>query len=211
MSVRAAALVSIGILALTLARQATGQVEDQAYSPHAAPPLHQVAPAQPMPVHNGPIARFVHSVVRDWKRNNCWPEPFVCPDRQFARQPFVTMVHNGWRRQNLLSTYHFKGETGELNPAGEEKLRWILLQAPEHHRTVYVGRGRSVEETATRVASVQRSASQIVPEGPAAAIVETNLEPGGWPAERVEAIGRSFEESAPPPRLPECSGGTETD
>lgn len=150
----------------------------------------------------GPLAKFARSVVRDWKRNNCWPEPFFCPDRGHVRAPFVAMVDNGWQRQNLLGAFHFEADSGILNPAGEEKLRWILTEVPEHHRTVYVSRGAGPDETAARMASVEKSASQIVREGPIPAIVETSISSGGWPAERVDVINRKFQESTPAPRLP---------
>ena len=40
------------------------------------------------------------------------------------------MVANGWRRQNLLSDYHFNEENPQLNLAGETKVHYILTQMP---------------------------------------------------------------------------------
>jgi hypothetical protein len=170
----------------------------------ASPALAQCTSptCQPGYACNDPVSAAVKSVVRDWKRNNCWPEPFVYPDRQNVRAPFVLMVSNGWRRQNLLGSNHFQMDAGSLTAAGQEKLRWILTEAPEQHRTVYVTRAYTAQETVARIAAVQKSAAQIMPEGPIPPILETNLTAPGCPAERVDAISRKFQETAPAPRLP---------
>ena len=164
------------------------------------------APAQAQ----GPVARMLGSISRDWKRNNCWPKPFDYPDRQSVRAPFAIMVQNGWRRQNLLGDYHFEADSAKLTPAGEEKLRWILLEAPEQHRTIYVGRARTAKQTTERIESVQKLAEQILPDGPLPAVLETNIAPSGWPAERIDTIGRKFEASTPNPQLPAPSKSGES-
>jgi len=152
---------------------------------------------------------FLHNVVRDWKRNNCWPKPFVYPDRLATRAPFAVMVANGWQRQNLLDKHHFEEESAALNAVGRLKVQWILTEAPRRHRTVYVRRAGTPEETALRVAAIQKLAAQILPKGELADIAETGISFRGWPAEQVDTINRKFQESAPSPRLPENdSSGT---
>ncbi len=152
----------------------------------------------------GPIA----SVGKDSARNNCWPDPFVCPDRAAVRAPFVLMVQNGWRRQNLLAEHHFVDGQTELNEAGRIKVRWIVTEAPLQHRTIYVRRGDSLEVTAGRVASVQQWTSQVAP-GQFAMIEETSISAVGWPGERVDALERKFQSSTPDPKLPEAQSGGE--
>ena len=70
-----------------------------------------------------------YSVCRDFKRNNCWPEAFTPADRLATRAPFVLMVNNGWRRQNMLAEHHFEEGTATLNESGELKIRWTMTQA----------------------------------------------------------------------------------
>ncbi len=156
------------------------------------------------------LEKFVHNMARDAKRNNCWPQPFVCPDRQRVRAAFVQMVANGWERQNLLSTHHFKSTDGQLNESGRLRIHWILTEAPPQHRTIFVQRGPSAEETAARVDRVQQVAMQLSPDGELPRVVQTSVSPLGWPAERVDVIGRKFHASMPDPRLP-CGGGGEVD
>jgi hypothetical protein len=151
---------------------------------------------------------FAHSVARDTKRRNCWPEPFVAPDRYAVRSPLATMVENGWRRNNLLGDYHFVDEGGELTAAARTKVHWVLTEAPTHHRTIYVHRAYDAEVTAARVDSVQQYAAQVVQSGPLPLVLETDITARGWPAAQADLIGRRFEESTPDPRLPDAADGS---
>ena len=161
------------------------------------------------------LCEAVNSVVRDIKRRQCWPEPFVGPDRATVRAPFVTQVANGWRRQNMLGEFHFEPTTGQLNEAGRLKVRWILTVCPEQHRLIYVHMADRNEETAARIVAVQQLANQIAPND-VPPVMSTSIADEGWPADRVDAIGRKYQASIPAPRLPTApssgssggSGGT---
>ncbi len=158
--------------------------------------------ATSVPLRAECLHEFAASVARDFKRRNCWPKPFVCPDRQTVRAPFHMMVNNGWRRQNMLGDHHFQPTTGEITEAAEMKIRWILTAAPQHHRTIYVHRADFPAETTARMESVRLATRNILPEGMEAAILETDVPSYGWPAWQVDAIDRMFESSMPEPRLP---------
>lgn len=151
---------------------------------------------------------FWQSVARDWKRNNCWPDAFLPADRLAARAPFVVMVHNGWRRQNLVADHHFEEGTSTLNESGELKIRWIMTQAPRQHRTIYVHRASTPEQTAKRVEAAQTFAGKFATRGEAPVVQETDIDMVGLPAVRVDMIDRAWLESAPPPRLPDCGTGS---
>ena len=143
---------------------------------------------------------------RDTKRRNCWPAPFDCPDRQTVRAPFVIMVHNGWRKQNMLSDFHFESTTGQLTEAGKLKIRWIILEAPVQHREIYVHIGQTPEETQTRLAAVTAQAATLVPQNEIPPIMQTSISDTGAPADRVDLIERKYQSSMPSPRLPSASG-----
>jgi len=151
------------------------------------------------------LCNFTRSVVQDFKRRNCWPQPFVDWDRADAAEPFSAMVENGWRQQNLLGDYHFREGTTELTEAGRLKVRWILLEAPEQHRVIYVHRTLSEADTAARVMAVQRCAAEY--HQPSPQIVTTDISPYGWPAERIDTLNRKYQATIPDPRLPKSSGG----
>src|SRR5574340_671894 len=106
-----------------------------------------------------------NSVVTDFKRNNCFPEPFLAPDRAAVRMPFNIMVQNGWRLENTLGDHYFDEVTGELTNAGQNKIYWILNQAPKQHRTIFVQRTKSEAVTEQRLNLVRSLAAAYVPEG----------------------------------------------
>jgi hypothetical protein len=145
---------------------------------------------------------FCERFKRDYHRNKMWPEPFLQADRQATMAPFAIQTANGWRRQNLISDYHFQDGTSQLTLAGEIKLRYILTQMPPARRTVFVQQGTSPDVTQARLASVENAAAQMVPPGQVAQVVETNLPNDGWSAEDIDAITRKFNSSRPDPRLP---------
>jgi hypothetical protein len=145
---------------------------------------------------------FLEGFCIDTLRNNVWPKPFVCPDRQAVRLPFHLMVHNGWRRENLLGEHHFRPGTPELTESAKLKVKWILRDAPRHHRTIYVHAANSPAETAARIDEVQSLVVSLAPAGNLPPVVETNVNPPGWPASQVDSIGRKFESAVPDPVLP---------
>jgi hypothetical protein len=155
------------------------------------------------------FSNFCDNVCRDYKRNKYWPEPFIWADRKATIAPFGQMVANGWRRQNLLSDYHFNGDNTQLNSAGEAKLRYILTQMPPARRTIFVQQGLSPEETASRMNLVNQAAIRIVPPGTIPQVEESDLPNDGWPADDIDAVARKFNATRPDPRLQsmQSSGG----
>jgi hypothetical protein len=147
---------------------------------------------------------------RDYHRNKMWPEPFLMLDRQSVIAPFATMVANGWRRQNLLSDYHFDEETNQLNVAGEMKVRFILTQMPPSRRTIFVQRGLTPDVTAARIGVVDRAALRVTPGGAMAGIVESDLPNDGWPADEVDSVARRYYKTQPDPRLKSVSGADQS-
>jgi hypothetical protein len=140
------------------------------------------------------------SVAQDVKRRQCWPQPFLAPDRVAVRAPFAAMVANGWRRQNMLGEFHFEPHNGQLTEAGRLKVQWILTAGPQQHRLIYVHTADSREETAARLAAVQQLASKISPES-LPPVLPTSIVDEGWSAAQVDAIQRKYMGATPTPRL----------
>lgn len=150
---------------------------------------------------------FWEGAHRDYQRNVAWPEPFLRPDREAVNLPFALMVANGWRRQNLLSDYHFNEETQQLNLAGETKLRFILTQMQPSRRIVFVQRGLTPNVTSSRVDLVQRSATKMLGDKSMAQVVESDLPNDGTPADEINDVAKRFQSTRPDPRLNNASGG----
>lgn len=157
----------------------------------------------------------IRALARDFAEVNNWPCPYICWDREAARAPMPGMIENAWRRQNLLADYHFTSDNS-LSPAGKQKVRWILTEAPMQHRTVFVRRGENAEETVARINSIRQYADKSFPEAGPANILETYVSPpgytAGWPGAKDETLSRKFQTSLPeklyvPDRATNTNGG----
>jgi hypothetical protein len=152
-------------------------------------------------------ADWLFGIPTEVKRHQCWPDPFDAAERASVRAPFVTMVSNGWRRQNMLGEFHFEAGSGQLTEAGRLKVRWILTTGPQQHRLIYVHVADTGEETAARIAAVRQLVTQVTPND-VPPILPTTISDDGWPADQVDLIGRKFQQTTPPPRLPAAGGGS---
>jgi hypothetical protein len=144
----------------------------------------------------------------DWHRNNAWPEPFSSADRAAQRAPFCLMVDNGWKMQNTVGTFLFDPNSQQLNTAGEHLVKWIVQQAPQHRKAVFVLKGDSPEATQSRIASVQAAVGRFACEGENPPVILTNTEPSGWPASYVDQMTQQFQATIPSPRLPAADSGS---
>lgn len=154
------------------------------------------------------VERSCSKQIQDgYRKNVLWPYPDICPDRGHVRAPFNLMVQNGWRRQNLLGEHHFSATTGELTTAGQLKVHWVMTQAPEQYRQVFVERSLDPEVTAKRVAAARAYAAEVALDGQTPMVRDTHLISEGRPAALVDFINVSFQESMPHPVLPKNSLG----
>ncbi len=158
---------------------------------------------QTSPAGDQPVRRAWNNFCRDFRRNNCWPDPFVVPDRVAVRAPFAVMVAQGWRIQNTLGEHHFEGDTAKLTEAGELKVRAILAQSPPEFRTVFVLRADDPKLTAERIDSTQQFVAKLSQDGAAPQVLETTEKPRGTPAYYIDEVTRRYQSTTPNPRLPE--------
>ena len=152
------------------------------------------------------VDETAHYIKRGYRQNVVWPWPYVCPDRIAVREPFAIMVHNGWRRQNLLGTHHFKPGTNELTTAGELRVHWIMTQAPPERRTIFVERALEPKVTEQRLAAAREYAAHVALNGELPQVAETHLVSEGRPASIVDATNVRYQESMRPPVLPVLVG-----
>lgn len=145
---------------------------------------------------------LLHSIGVDTARNNCWPDAFVPSDRASVRMPFVTMVANGWMKQNLIADHLFDESGQSLTEAGRRKVQWIVTQAPLRHRTIYVKKTLTEDVNQARINAVLAAAKQVIPPDQKVDIRLTDVEAPGWPAEYVDHVERSYYKTMPEPRLP---------
>jgi hypothetical protein len=149
---------------------------------------------------------FWHCVHVDYHRNNQWPHPYRGMDSAAVNAPFEVMKNNGWRAYNTIGEPLFDPSTNTLTTAGRRQVQWILTQAPQHRRVVFVLKAETQEKTAERVAAVQAVAAEINPGTPPSGVYVTDILPHRSPGEYQTAISRALMQSIPDPRLPSFSG-----
>ena len=154
----------------------------------------------------GFLARWWHAIATDFRRNNCWPQPFVYPNRAAVRVPLQMVVDRGWQRHNTLGAEYFDPETQALNHAGRLKVRWILTQAPLDRRVVYLNPGPTAQITQARLAAVRKEVAAYVSRRQLDEhLVLTPVPEAQWPGADITAIGQRFQASQPAPVLPQQS------
>jgi len=139
---------------------------------------------------------------RDYHRNKNWPQPFVHTDRAQTLMPFAVMTNNGWERENLLGAHHFTDDNLELSEAGKLRAQWILTQAPQQRRTIFVEFAGDAQKTGARVQAIQRLAGTYLPPGMMADVRPSRMITEGWPASVVDQTNVQFQEARPVPALP---------
>jgi hypothetical protein len=117
------------------------------------------------------------------------------------------MVCNGWQRQNMLTGQHFDAETGKLTEAGEAKVLWILNDAPPQHRSIYVRRARTPQDTVTRLNTVEQFVMQSAEPNEFPPVLVTTQSGDGYSGDRYDAVIRKFQQSILDPKLAPVSGG----
>jgi len=142
----------------------------------------------------------------DYYRNKMWPAPFTAADTNSVVAIFEQQRTNGWRLHNTLSSSMFDSTTNCLTEAGRAHVKWIVTQAPQNRRVVFVLQDANQQLTATRVESTQLAISELVPVGPLPQIYLTDREPFGSSGVYQTAIHRAMANSVPSPRLTSSSG-----
>ena len=86
------------------------------------------------------------------------------------------------------------------------RAQWIINEASEAHRVIYVHRANSPQETTMRMQTVQRFVAQS-PYGAGIPVLESTRTDDGTPAERINALAVRASGSVMPPTLLGGGGG----
>lgn len=146
-----------------------------------------------------------HRAGIDYARNVAWPQPFRAADSNAVIAPFEVMRDNGWRENNTLGSTLFSPQC-VLSDAGAIKIQWIVTQAPQSQRIVYVKSGNTQLETNARVESVEIAVSKLVPSGPLPQILVTDIEPATSSGAYQTLVHRALIKTTPTPRLSKFTG-----
>lgn len=146
-----------------------------------------------------------HEMHVDRLRNNAWPQPFRGIDAAAVSTPFEIQKSNGWRQFNTIGSAFFD-DSCALTDAGLQKIAVTLNKTPSNRRILFVHKGVSPEETASRVEAVQIAVSQLIPVGPLPEILVTDQDNLSVSGETQTLLNRGLNKSMPAPVLPKFNG-----
>ncbi len=89
-------------------------------------------------------------------RNDAWPKPFNCADRQLYFTMWQPMIDRGFEEQCVLISAHFDPETHELNRFGQTTVAGIMQNMPTSRKKVFVNRDIDSNISQARLNSVQK-------------------------------------------------------
>lgn len=144
----------------------------------------------------------------DYYRNNSWPQPFRRMDTSSVMSYFEVQRNNGWKLHNTLGQAMFDPNTHGLTDAGRSHMRWIVTQAPQDRRVVFVLVGEDQQQTAARVESTQLAISEMIPVGPLPTIYLTDRDAPGSSGAYQTAVNRAMASTVPAPRLTAAAPST---
>lgn len=139
--------------------------------------------------------------VQRYHTAHYWPDPYRWQDRASVRAHINASSSAGWLTSTTLYEQHFDPNTQELNDAGRNHLKWILLYAPPQRRTPWVQAGDSPEVSQARLANVQMIAASIAPPQCVPQIMLRICQPYGASAQEVDLVRRAYLSSMPDPRI----------
>ncbi len=148
--------------------------------------------------------------ARVMARNQAWPKPFACADRQLYFRIWEPMIDSGMTAQCTLSASHFDQETQELNPYGESSVAAIMQNMPASRRNIFIQQTGNQLTSDTRIGSVRDTVRKWYGHVPAPSIAFTNTYPYESDAAQIEVINAAAVANSPAPVIAvgDSSGST---
>ena len=139
-------------------------------------------------------------------RNDAWPKPFSCVDRQIYQGVWGQFIDAGYERQCVLSSIHFDDETNELSTFGKTIVFGLVQNMPHTRKTVYINRDSNEQRSQLRLDNVRGSIEKMFGQAVPAQVAFSNQLPVRGSALRVERLQGLEFEATPVPIIPIASG-----
>ncbi len=135
-------------------------------------------------------------------RNQAWPKPFTCADRQIYTAMWAPMVKAGFADQTTITAVHF--EEGKLTRYGKQQIAGIMRNMPQNHKVVYVQRDGDQATTQERYNQVQEVVSMFY--GQAGRVALTDRNPINQTGTRAAKTTENYYNAIAPPIIPVADG-----
>lgn len=160
--------------------------------------------------HNGPFKQHVDHLKeihrRDFARNQAWPKPFNCADRQLYHAIWNPMIDTGVRWNCVFTAQHFNPDTNDLNATGRAKIKGIFRNAPIDQKMALVQNSGDPAVVEMRLASLRNVIDQWYGTDSFSEIAQTNQFPGSFSGNRAQSINFQYNAETPAPVIPVATG-----
>lgn len=135
-----------------------------------------------------------------------WPHPYNLHDQQRVMDRFAMQNAAGWQQACTLYGYYFDDETNSLTTSGRRQLHWILSNAPEQLRQVYVATSSDPSMNEARLQTVKAEVAGVMGSAEGAPVMLRNALPLGRPALEVDTYQRALREGMLDPHIQYTAG-----
>ena len=139
------------------------------------------------------------------RRNQAWPKPFQCYDRQAYHCIFNSMHNRGYQIECTLTDDHFHPDSNELNSAGQAKIAGIMNNLPTALRQIHVYQANDYDQAQARMDAAQARVRELHSHLPTPAFAMTTTRPQGMQGNMVEQMHKEFLANQPRPAVPASS------
>lgn len=161
-------------------------------------------------LHKGAVGQRVHHLKevhrRDFARNQAWPMPFNCADRQLYHEIWNPMIESGIRWNCVFTAQHFDPDTNQLNSAGRAKIKGIFRNSPINQKMALVQNAGDSSVVEMRLQNLRNVIDQWYGADSFTEIAKASEFPGSFAGSRAQSINFQYVEQTPPPMIPVASG-----
>ena len=148
---------------------------------------------------------------RTTARNNAWPKPFDCADRQAYFSIWEPMIDQGWEEQCVLTAAHFDPRTNQLNKFGQTAVAGIMQNNPSHRRTVFINRDVNDHINQQRRSMVEDTINTFYGHTNTAQVAFSDKRPVTTSGQRGAQMQAEWLGAQATPAIPVSTGGTVAD
>ena len=141
-------------------------------------------------------------------RNDAWPKPFECLDRQSYHNVWLPLLDAGYEQHSILSDNFFDPETNELNRLGIHRVAGVMQNLAGNRKAVYVTRHANPQINEARLAAVQQTIQTYYGQLGAARVALTDRQPWVTSGIDTEVMNSKRIDAFPSPMIQIGTGGS---
>jgi hypothetical protein len=149
---------------------------------------------------------------RDFARNQAWPKPFDCADRQLYFAMWDPMFEQGIRCNCLFTSVHFDPNTNELNQTGRSKVQAIFQNNPIGQKIALLQNAGNSRDVQARLQNLQNTIDTWYGQNAFMEVALSDYSPTIFTGSRSQLLNELRAKQTAAPIIPVASGtGTTSD